>query len=134
MKTPPTLAWRALAAGLAGVVCIPLLPAQEATAPATSGPARVVVTDTPIEDSVLPTVRPFSSAFGLDSNILDVPRNVTVISREQLDTIALWGPFTHYVCRMVIAIAVVTKGLEVVDEFFSRHHRHAPRIRRDHPV
>ena len=49
-----------------------------------------MVTDTPIEESVLPTVRPFSSAFGLDSNILDVPRNVTVISREQLDTIAIF--------------------------------------------
>ena len=90
MKTPPPLAWRAFAAGLASVVCVPLLLAQEATAPATSGPARVIVTDTPIEESVLPTVRPFSSAFGLDSNILDVPRNVTVISREQLDTIAIF--------------------------------------------
>ena len=48
---------------------------------------RVIVTDVPIEESVLPTTRPYTSAFGLDDNILDVPRNVTVISREQLDSI-----------------------------------------------
>ena len=32
-------------------------------------------------------MRPYTSAFGLDNNILDVPRNVTIISREQLDTV-----------------------------------------------
>ncbi|OAI42651.1 hypothetical protein AYO41_03860 [Verrucomicrobia bacterium SCGC AG-212-E04] len=82
-------------AGLAGLVCTPVLLAQDASTAATaptsaSSPGRVIVTDTPIEDSVLPTVRPFSAAFGIDSNILDIPRNVTVISREQLDTIAIF--------------------------------------------
>ncbi len=48
---------------------------------------RVIVTDVPIEASILPTTRPYTSAFGLDDNILDVPRNVTIISREQLDSI-----------------------------------------------
>ena len=93
LKTQRVSALRALVAGFAGLACTPLLLAQDAsgTTPATTAsPARVVVTDTPIEESVLPTVRPFSSAFGLDSNILDVPRNVTVISREQLDTIAIF--------------------------------------------
>ncbi len=66
-------------------------------APATSGSSgysdsqaeRVIVTDVPIEESILPTTRPYTAAFGLDDNILDVPRNVTIISREQLDSINL---------------------------------------------
>lgn len=52
-----------------------------------SGPERVIVTDVPLEESVLPTIRPYTAAFGLDDNILDVPRNVTIISREQLDSV-----------------------------------------------
>ena len=66
-------------------------------APAASGSSgyndsqaeRVIVTDVPIEESILPTTRPYTAAFGLDDNILDVPRNVTIISREQLDSINL---------------------------------------------
>ncbi len=50
---------------------------------------RVIVQDVPIEESILPTTRPYTAAFGLDDNILDVPRNVTIISREQLDSIDL---------------------------------------------
>ncbi len=61
-------------------------PTNEQTAD-TSASSRVDITATPLEESVLPTARPYSSAFGLDNNILDVPRNVTIISREQLDTI-----------------------------------------------
>ncbi len=48
---------------------------------------RVIVQDVPIEESILPTTRPYTAAFGLDDNILDVPRNVTIISREQLDSV-----------------------------------------------
>ena len=84
---------RSTLTGLAGLTYSSLLLAQEPTPPATAaaatGPARVIVTDTPLEESVLPTVRPFSAAFGLEDNILDVPRNVTVISREQLDAISI---------------------------------------------
>ncbi len=50
---------------------------------------RVIVQDVPIEESILPTTRPYTAAFGLDDNILDVPRNVTIISREQLDSVDL---------------------------------------------
>ena len=50
---------------------------------------RVIVQDVPLEESILPTSRPYTAAFGLDDNILDVPRNVTIISREQLDSIDL---------------------------------------------
>jgi hypothetical protein len=45
------------------------------------------VSDVPIEQQVLPTSRPFNSVFGTDDNILDVPRNVTIISRAQMDVI-----------------------------------------------
>ncbi len=47
------------------------------------------VTDVPIEQQILPTARPFSSVFGTDDNIVDVPRNVTIISRAQMDTIGI---------------------------------------------
>ena len=39
----------------------------------------------PIEENILPTSRPFNSVYGTDRSILDTPRNVTIISREQLD-------------------------------------------------
>ena len=45
------------------------------------------VNDVPIEQQILPTSRPFTSVFGTEDNILDVPRNVTIISREQMDII-----------------------------------------------
>ena len=45
------------------------------------------VSDVPIEQQILPTSRPFQSVFGTDDNILDVPRNVTIISRAQMDVI-----------------------------------------------
>ncbi len=45
--------------------------------------------DVPIEDSILPTTRPFESVYGLNRNILETPRNVTIISREQLDAIGV---------------------------------------------
>ena len=62
-------------------------PAASASASTSDDTGRVIVTDVPIEESVLPTMRPYTAAFGLDDNILDVPRNVTIISREQLDSI-----------------------------------------------
>ena len=45
--------------------------------------------EVPIAESIMPTVRPYNAAFGLDRNIQDVPRNVTIISREQLDAISI---------------------------------------------
>ena len=41
------------------------------------------------EQQILPTARPFNSVFGTDDNIVDVPRNVTIISRQQLSDINL---------------------------------------------
>ncbi len=45
------------------------------------------VKDVPLEKQILPTARPFSSVFGTDDNIVDIPRNVTIISRQQLSDI-----------------------------------------------
>jgi outer membrane receptor protein involved in Fe transport len=39
------------------------------------------------EQQILPTSRPFNSVFGTDDIIVDVPRNVTIISRQQLSDI-----------------------------------------------
>ncbi len=47
------------------------------------------VNDVPLEENILPTARPFSSVYGSDRNIMDTPRNVTIISRAQLDAISI---------------------------------------------
>src|ERR1700710_2102837 len=47
------------------------------------------VSGVPIEQQILPTSRPFNSVFGTDDNIVDVPRNVTIISRQQLTAISI---------------------------------------------
>ncbi|MBL9202548.1 MAG: TonB-dependent receptor plug domain-containing protein [Opitutaceae bacterium] len=65
-----------------------------AAAPATPGSEittmqKFEVKDVPLEKQILPTARPFSSVFGTDDNIVDVPRNVTIISRQQLSDIAI---------------------------------------------
>jgi catecholate siderophore receptor len=41
------------------------------------------------EQLILPIARPFNSVFGTDDNIVDVPRNVTIISRQQLSDISI---------------------------------------------
>src|ERR1700749_1678982 len=39
------------------------------------------------DELVLPIARPFNSVFGTDDNIVDVPRNVTIICGQQLSGI-----------------------------------------------
>ena len=51
--------------------------------------AKFEVKDVPLEKQILPTARPFKSVFGTDDNIIDVPRNVTIISRQQLSDISI---------------------------------------------
>ena len=52
----------------------------------------VVYSPIPLEESVLPTARPINSVYGTNMSVLDTPRNVTVISREQLDAISIKDP------------------------------------------
>jgi TonB dependent receptor/TonB-dependent Receptor Plug Domain len=68
------------------------------TAPAAPAPAasdevvtleKLEVSDVPIEENIMPTSRPFGSVYGDSRSIMDTPRNVTIISREQLDAIAI---------------------------------------------
>lgn len=82
----------ALIAGLA--LALPRLGAQTAATTTPAAPASDVTTlekynvsDVPIDQQILPTSRPFSSVYGFDDDILSVPRNVTIVSREQMDAI-----------------------------------------------
>jgi Outer membrane receptor for monomeric catechols len=50
---------------------------------------RFEVSEVPLEQQILPTARPFTSVFGTSDNIVDVPRNVTIISRQQLSDISI---------------------------------------------
>lgn len=47
------------------------------------------VSDVPIEENIMPTSRPFESVFGVGDSILNTPRSVTIISREQLTAISI---------------------------------------------
>lgn len=48
---------------------------------------KISVSGVAPEQQILPTARPFNSVFGTDDLIIDVPRNVTIISRQQLSDI-----------------------------------------------
>ena len=50
---------------------------------------EVEAEDVPIEESILATTRPITSVYGTERSILDTPRNVNIVSREQLDAISI---------------------------------------------
>ncbi len=50
------------------------------------------IVEIPIEENIMPTSRPFNSVYGTNRSILETPRNVTIISREQLDAISIKTP------------------------------------------
>lgn len=90
----PTQPSRLLAAAtLAGLAVLPPVFGQAAPAAASTGEITTMqkfeVSTVPLEDQILPTSRPFSSVYGIERSIVDTPRNVTIISREQLDAIAI---------------------------------------------
>ncbi len=90
--TTPTHRVTVAALTLAGLAALSPLTAQ--TAPAKAGSdvvtmSKFEVKDVPIDLQILPTARPFNSVFGTDDNIVDVPRNVTIISRQQLTDISI---------------------------------------------
>ncbi len=76
-----------LAAVLSQGVNVPAVPSTD-----DNGADRVIVTDVPIEENILPTSRPTDSVYGTDTAILDTPRNATIISREQLSAIDIQDP------------------------------------------
>ncbi|MEO7600447.1 MAG: hypothetical protein ABIV50_16060 [Opitutus sp.] len=80
------------ASALAAVaMALPTYAATEAP-PATEDAVqldKLDVNEVPLSQQILPTSRPFNSVFGTDDNIVDVPRNVTIISRQQLSDISI---------------------------------------------
>jgi outer membrane receptor protein involved in Fe transport len=77
---------------------LPVLLSQSVNVPDTTdqssdqGTERVIVTDVPIEENIMPTNRPTDSVYGTDTSVLDTPRNVTIISTEQLSAINIQDP------------------------------------------
>jgi outer membrane receptor for monomeric catechols len=72
------------------------LGAQEAAAPTTpsttnaaSGPVtqleKFTVSEVPLEDQILPTVRPIGSVYGDDQSILDIPRSVSSVNKAWME-------------------------------------------------
>lgn len=89
MKTlllPASLATLTFSAGLQAQSTTNTPPAASTA----GAPDRIIVEGIPLEEQVVPTVRPFNSVYGTDRSILDTPRNVTIISREQLDAINIY--------------------------------------------
>src|ERR1035438_8840265 len=74
--------------------------AAEAASPAnaTEGPSaaaevsEVVVNGVPFKETVLPTRLSTSSVYGLDLSVMDTPRNTTLLSTTQLETLNIQDP------------------------------------------
>lgn len=54
--------------------------------------AEVVVNGVPFRETVLPTRLSSSSTYGLDLSVLDTPRNTTLLSTTQLETVNIQDP------------------------------------------
>jgi outer membrane receptor protein involved in Fe transport len=70
-------------------------PASSAAKPATVGSGsteQIVVSGVPISKSVLPTILNSKSLYGLDLNVMDTPRNNTILTHAQLDALNLNDP------------------------------------------
>lgn len=85
------MTYRKLATALtaASLAASPLAAQSPEMADETVKMEKLEVTDVPIEQQILPTSRPFNSVFGTADNIMATPRNVTIISREQLNAISI---------------------------------------------
>jgi outer membrane receptor protein involved in Fe transport len=46
---------------------------------------KYTVTDVPVTEQILPTVRPISSVYGDDRSIIDIPRSVTSVNKAWMD-------------------------------------------------
>jgi hypothetical protein len=86
----------AFAAGLALALCQPAIawaadPADPAAKAATDL-SEVVVNGIPYRETVLPTRLSSSSTYGLNLNVMDTPRNTTLLSTTQLETLNIQDP------------------------------------------
>lgn len=81
-------------AALLAVLLTPRARSQSATnspasEPETTQLAPMIIQGVPLEETVVPTARSFNSVYGAERSIIETPRNVTIISREQLDAISI---------------------------------------------
>lgn len=68
---------------------VPPIDATRPTSAETVTMEKFEVNGVPIQQQILPTSRPFNSVFGTEMSILETPRNVTIISREQMNVIGI---------------------------------------------
>lgn len=82
------------AVGLALAMTAPVHAYAEAAAPSKDSTevSEVVVNGIPYKETVLPTRLQSSSAYGLNLNVMDTPRNTTLLSKTQLDTLNVTDP------------------------------------------
>jgi outer membrane receptor for monomeric catechols len=86
---------RARLGGLATVVAassLQLTSQAQAPAPATvatNEPTKILVEGLPIEETVLPTVRPVQSVMGDDRSVLETPRSVSLVTKAQMEARAV---------------------------------------------
>ncbi len=77
--------------GRVGVACFCLYAsaalADQAADPSKPVEEEVIVTAVPVNENVLPTSISSSSTYGIDLNVMDTPRNATILSRAQLDSV-----------------------------------------------
>jgi len=70
-------------------------PSSSGAKPTTVGSGsteQIVVSGVPISKSVLPTILNSKSIYGLDLNVMDTPRNNTILTHAQLDAVNLQDP------------------------------------------
>src|SRR5262249_18850046 len=71
--------------------------AEAATTDASKPPgatdvSEIVVNGIPYKETVLPTRLQTNSVYGLDLNVMDTPRNTTLLSTTQLNTLNIKDP------------------------------------------
>jgi outer membrane receptor protein involved in Fe transport len=89
---------RYLCATAAALAVLGLVPARALAADAASPAAKatdvgeLIVNGIPYRETVLPTRLKLNSVYGLDLNVMDTPRNTTLLSTTQLETLNIEDP------------------------------------------
>ena len=83
-----------LVAAALPVAAVAAAPATSKAAPAKSGAElpEIVVNGIPFRETVLPTRLQSNSVYGLELGVMDTPRNTTLLSTTQLDTLNIQDP------------------------------------------
>ena len=82
----------ATAAALAIMAPVAALAADEAPPGKATDVSELVVNGIPYRETVLPTRLKLNSIYGLDLNVMDTPRNTTLLSTTQLETLNIQDP------------------------------------------